>query len=118
MIKESEFDRLSTSWVMARTSCLLSKQGTMMVDSGAAGDGPMEGTTSAESALFIEIDEPVFMKENVRLGSFQTQILECRTKPLLGECAHVMVMALKAGKLQLGVAFAPGIACVACIHKT
>ena len=38
VIKESELDRLSTSWVMVRTSCLLSKQGTMVVNSGAARD--------------------------------------------------------------------------------
>ena len=72
------------------------------MDSGAAGDGPMEGTVTPESASGTEIDEPVFMKENVRLEPFKTQILECRTKPLLGESTHVMVTPLKAGKLQLG----------------
>ena len=119
VIKESELDRLSTSWVMARTSCLLSKQGTVMVDSGAARDGPVEEATTPESASFIEIDEPVFMKENVRMGPFQTQILECRTKPLLGGSAYVMVMHMKAGESQPGgAAFAPWIVCVACIHKT
>ena len=90
-----------------------------MVDSGAAGDGPTEGATTSESASFAEIDESVFMKENARLGPFQTQILECRIKPLLGERAHVMVMPLKAGKSQpVGTAFVPGIACVARVHKT
>ena len=90
-----------------------------MVDSGAAGDGPTEGAATPESASFVEIAEPVFMRENVRLGPFQTQILECRTKPLLGESAHVMVTPLKAGELQLGgMAFAPGITCVARIHET
>ena len=119
VIKESELDRLSTSWVMARTSCLLSKQGTVVVDSGAVGDGPTEGTTAPESASGIEIDELVFMKENVRLGPFQTQILECRIKPLLGESTHVMVTPLKAGEFQPGgVTFASRIACVAHIHET
>ena len=87
---------------MLRTSRLLSKQGTVMMDSGAARDGPAEGATTAESASFVEIDKPVFMKETVRLGPFQTQILECRTKPLLGESAYVMVTPLKAGKSQPG----------------
>ena len=80
------------------------------MDSGAAGDGPAERAATLESASGSEIDEPVFMKENVRLGPFQTQILECRTKPLLGESAHVMVMPLKAGESQPGgTAFAPGL---------
>ena len=42
------------------------------------------------------------MKDNVRLGPFQTQILECRTRPLLGESTHVMVIPLKAGEFQPG----------------
>ena len=42
------------------------------------------------------------MKENVRLRPFQTQILKCRTRPLLKESAHVMVMPLKSGEFQLG----------------
>ena len=41
------------------------------------------------------------MKENVRLGPFQTQILECKVKPLTGESAQVMVMPLKAEESQL-----------------
>ena len=42
------------------------------------------------------------MKENARLGPFQTQILECRVKSLIGESAHVMVMPLRAGAAQPG----------------
>ena len=42
------------------------------------------------------------MKENVRLGPFQTQILECRVKPLIGESTHVMVTPLRAGETQPG----------------
>ena len=36
----------------------------------------------------------------MKLGPFQTQIIECKTKPLLGDSAHVMVMPLKAGEAQ------------------
>ena len=61
--------------VMARTSHLLSKRDTAVVDSDAAGDGPKEVAAALESASGSDIDEPVFMKENVRLGPFQTQIL-------------------------------------------
>ena len=43
VIKESELDRLSTSWAMARASCLLSRWGTVVEDPGMAGDGPAGG---------------------------------------------------------------------------
>ena len=36
----------------------------------------------------------------MRLGLFQMQILKCKTMPLLGETAHVMVAPLKAGAVQ------------------
>ena len=75
VIKESELDRLSTSLAMMRASHLLSRWGTVVEDPGMAGDGPAEeGTTSPEYPTSQEVDEPVFMKENVRLGLFQTQI--------------------------------------------
>ena len=103
VIKGSELNRLSTSWVMARAFHLLSRQDTVVEDPGMAGDGPAEeATTSPESPVGQEVDEPVFMKENVRLGLFQTQILVCKVKPLIGESAHVMVMPLRAGESQPG----------------
>ena len=40
------------------------------------------------------------MRENVRLGPFQSQTLECRVKPLIGESTHVMVTPLRAGETQ------------------
>ena len=103
VMKEIELDRLSTSRAMVRASCLLSRQGTVIADPGTAGDGPAEeGAATPESPVGWEVDEPVFMKENVRLGLFQTQILECKVKPLIGESAHVMVMPLRAGESQPG----------------
>ena len=42
VIKESEMDRLSTLWAMVRESHLLSWQGTVAEDPGAAGDDPTE----------------------------------------------------------------------------
>ena len=57
------------------------------------------------------------MKENVRLELFQTQILECRIKPLIGESAHIMVTPLRAGETQPGgAASASQVACSARIH--
>ena len=106
VIKESELDRLSTSWVMAKASHLLSRQGTAVVDSDASGDGPAEGgATTPESSQSSKIDKIIFIKENVRLRLFQTQILECKSRLLLGESAHMMVMPLKASESQPGGAW-------------
>ena len=46
------------------------------------------------------IDEPVLLKEHMRLGPFKMQFLEGKTKPLLGETAHVMVFPLKVDEAQ------------------
>ena len=103
VIKESEMDRLLTPWAMVKASRLLSQQGTVAEDPGAAGDGPMEeGAVAPKPLNSRDLDEPVFMKENFRLGPFQTQILECRVKPLNGESAHIMVTPLRAGETQPG----------------
>ena len=103
MIKESDMDRLSTPWAVVRASRLLSQWGTVAEDPGTAGDGPMEqGTTAVKPCASRDLDVPVFMKENVRLGLFQTQILECRVKPLIGKSAHIMVTSLRAGETQPG----------------
>ena len=93
VIKESKLDRLSISWSMAMTSRLLSRQ-------GMAGGDTEEGTVVPEEPPEKGIDKPVMMMEDMRLGPFQTQILECKTKPLLRETAHVMVAPLKAGAVQ------------------
>ena len=101
MIKEGEMDRLSMPWAMARVSSLLSQQSTVVEDQGAAGDGPVEhGAMAPLLPVGQDVDEPVYIKENVRLGPFQTQIMECRVKPLIGESAQVMVMPLRAGTTQ------------------
>ena len=82
VIKESEMDRLSTPWAMVRASHLLSWRGTVAEDPGTASDGPTEqGAAALEPPMSQDLDEPVFMKENVRLGPFQTQILECKVNP-------------------------------------
>ena len=65
-----------------------------------SGSSTSKGTTASWAEPNPEIDELIFMKESVKLGPFQTQIIECKTKPLLGKSAHVMVMPLKAGDAQ------------------
>ena len=74
-----------------------------MEDQGAAGDSPTdEEAVTPELSLGLDVDKTILMKENVRLGPFQTQILECRVKMLIGESTHVMVTPLRAGESQLG----------------
>ena len=56
MIKESELDRLSTSWAIARASHLLSRWGTVVEDPGMAGDGPADkSATAPESPVGQEV---------------------------------------------------------------
>ena len=77
----------------------------MAEDPGTAGDGLMElGALVLKLPASQDLDEPVLMKENVRVGPFQTKILECRVKPLIGESAHIMVTFLRAGEAQPGSA--------------
>ena len=93
VIKESKMDQLSTPMVVVRMSSLLSQQGSVEEDPGVVAS-PLMGTK--------EVDEPVYIKESVWVGPFQTQILECRVKPLLGESAHVMVTPLWVRTIQPG----------------
>ena len=102
-IKESEMDRISTPWAMVRASRLLSWWDTVVADPGTAGDGPIEeGAAAVKPPMSQDLDEPVLMRENVRLGPFQIQILECRVKPVIEERAHVMVTPLRTGETQPG----------------
>ena len=102
VIKESELDQLSTSWAMLWASHLLCWLGTVALELWDASSAPAdEGTTASETSQDQEIDESIFMKESMKLGPFQTQIIKCKTKPLLGESAHVITTPLKASEAQL-----------------
>ena len=117
VIKKSEMDRLSTPWAMVRATHLLSRWGTVAEDPGIAGDGPTEQEDVVlKLPASQDLDEPVFIKENVRVGPFQTQILECRVKPLIGESAHVMVTPLRAGEAQAGGHGLCLLGCMFCMH--
>ena len=101
VIKESELDQISTSWVMMWASHLLCWHGTVAPEAGDTGSAPAdEGATTSMASPDQEMDKPVFMKESLKLGLFQSQIIECKTKPLLGESAHVMIMPLRACEAQ------------------
>ena len=86
---------------MTWASCLLCWHGTVALEVGDMDStSANEGATVSVASLDQEIDEPVFMKESLKLGPFQTQIIECKTKPLLGESAHMMIMPLRAYELD------------------
>ena len=70
---------------------------------GTAEDSPT-GEGASELSLALDMNEPIFMKENVRLVPFKTQILECRVKLLIGESAQVMVTPLRTEESQPGMA--------------
>ena len=100
VIRESEIDRLSVLWAMTQMSHLLSRRGTADLGKGAVG-GTEEAQTLSIESTDKGIDEPILVKEHVKLGPFQTQILECKVKPLLGETALMMVCPIRVGETQL-----------------
>ena len=117
MIKEGEMDRLSTPWVVVRASSLLNQWGTVVEDQGVVGDGPIEhGAVASQLLVGQDVDEPVYIKENVKLGPFQTQIVECRVKLLIGESSQVMVTPLRAGAPQPGGHGHCPQDCLFCMH--
>ena len=100
IIKESEVDRLSVLWAMAQASSLLSKCGTANLGEEAVG-GVEEAQAPTTESTDKGIDFPILVKEHVRLGPFQTQILECKVKPLIDETTLMMVCPTKVGEIQL-----------------
>ena len=99
VIRESEIDRLSVRWTTTRTLHLLSRHGTADLGEGAV--GVEEAQTPSAESTDKGIDEPILVKEHVKLGPFQTQILECKVKPLLGETMLMIVCPVRVGKTQL-----------------
>ena len=108
VIKDSEMDQLSTPWVVARMSSLLSWCGSIVEDPGVVGDCPAgQGIMALLPSESLDVDEPVYIKESMRLGPFQTQILEYSVKPPDdGDCPA-----------WWGMTVAPQTACPAHIHE-
>ena len=99
VMRESEIDRLSILWAMTQMSHLLSRCRTADLGKGAVG-GAEEAQTPCTEPTDKGIDEPIFVWEHVKLGQFQTQILECKVKPLLRETALMMVCPMRVGETQ------------------
>ena len=101
-----------------QASCLLCWCGTVALQVGDASSAPAyEGATMSVASLDQEIDKPVFMKENLKLGEFQTQIIECKTKPLHRESAYVMIMPLRGYEAQPEGVWPLLLTCMLCMYK-
>ena len=99
VIWESEIDCLSTPCAMVQMAQLLSCWRIMVVFTPeSAGEAQSEG--ASEGLQEVDVDELVTVKESIRLGLFQTEIIEGRVKPLLWDMAHVKITPLKAGEGQ------------------
>ena len=66
---------------------------------GSAGEAQSEGTSGGPQE--VDVDKLVMVRESVRLGPFQTEIIEGWVKPLFGDTAHMMITLLKVGEGQL-----------------
>ena len=98
IIWESKIEHLSMPWAMARMVQLLSCQKNTAVLTPGSVETQTEGASGGPQE--VDVDELVMVRENVHLGPFQTEIIEGRVKPLLGDTTHIMVMPLKVGEGQ------------------
>ena len=116
VIQESEIDHLSTPWATARMAQLSCQKSAAVFTLGSAGEAQSEGASGG--AQEVDVDELVMVRESVRLGPFQTEIIEGWVKPLLGDMAHMMITPLKAGEGHLWEArpLPPGLPCSPHIH--
>ena len=94
IIRKSEIDSLTTLWSTTTVAQLLSCQlgvgvlgpeGAETLEEGACGGSPE-----------VNVDELVMMWESIRLGPFQTEIIEGWVEPLLGSTSYMMITPLKA----------------------
>ena len=91
---EREIDSLTTLWSTTRLARLLSCQlGTVIP--GPEGAGTLEEGACGGSPE-VNVNELVTVRESIRLGPFQTEIIEGWVKPLLESTSYVMITPLKA----------------------
>ena len=93
VIRESEIDSLAMPWSTTRVVRLLSCWLGMTVPASEGAETPVEGASGGSPEG--RIDELVMVQESVRLGPFQTKIIEGRVKPLLGYTSYVMITLLR-----------------------
>ena len=94
VIRDSKIDSLTTPWSTTRVAQLLCCQLSMAVPASEGAETPDEGASGGSPEG--SIDELVTVWESVRLGPFQTKIIEGWVKPLLRSTSYVMITPLKA----------------------
>ena len=80
VIRESKIDNLAMPWSTARLVRLLSCQLGTVVPGPEGVETQEEGACGGSPEM--NVDELVMVQESVRLGPFQTEIIEGRVKPL------------------------------------
>ena len=90
----SKIDNLTTPWSTMTVAQLLSCQLGMAIPTSGGMETPEEGASGG--SLEGSINELVMVWESVRLGPFQTEIIEGQVKPPLGSTSCVMITLLKA----------------------
>ena len=93
VIQESEIDSLATPWSTMRVARLLSCCLGMAIPALEGAETLVEGASGG--SLEGSVDELVTVQESVRLGPFQTEIIEGWVKPLLRYTSHVMITLLR-----------------------
>ena len=61
------------------------------------GSGDIADPEPSALAPEPKMDIPVYIRESVHVGAFQTQILECRVDPLQEKSVEVMVIPVRSG---------------------
>ena len=93
VIWESEIDHLLMPWATVRMAQLLSCQKSTAILIPGSVENQAEGASGGPQE--VDVDELVMVRESVHLGPFQTEIIEGRVKPLLGDMAHIMITLLR-----------------------
>ena len=88
-------------WSTARMVQLLSCQKSTAVLTSRSAETQVEGASRGPQE--VDMDELVMVRESAHLGLFQTEIIEGRFKPLLGDTSHLMITLLRVeGQLREG----------------
>ena len=93
VIRESEIDSLAMPWSTMRVVQLLSCWLGMAIPTSEGAETLVEGASGGSPEG--SINELVMVWESVRLGPFQTEIIEGQVKPLLRSTSYVMITPLK-----------------------
>ena len=92
-IRESEIDSLFTPWSTMRVAQLLSCQLGTAVPTSEGAETLVEGASGGSPKG--SVNELVTVQESVRLGPFQTKIIEGWVKPLLRDTSYMMITPLR-----------------------